>query len=411
MSVYVHGLGAVTAFGRSWAESLPALAAGQTAVRPVEAFDVERFPCGVAADIPYPIELETKSRAGHVEIADFDQMPIEHSEDRRLRLAQMAAAQAWAGAPRAEPSEIGVFIGAESGRASLPTIQAVAKAAGGGKRFDHRLFGEAGRGLAQRIDASIVSPAAVASKLAGQIGAEGPAVTISLACASGSSAIAEATRAIRAGRCKVALCGGVGADVDPLMLVGFGRLRALSSKGRSRPFDLRRDGFVVGEGAAMLVLSSEPSDLRLAGVGRSLDAHHLTAPDPEGRGAEAAMRAALREAGRDTVDYVQAHGTSTPLNDAVECRAIGRVLGAPWLSSIKGALGHWIAGAGALGAVAACEALRTGLMLPTAGLSTPDPECSGRHILDEARRDELRSALVNAFAFGGANCSLVLEAA
>ena len=125
-------------------------------------------------------------------------------------------------------------------------------------------------------------------------------MTISLACASGSAAIAEGARAIRTGRCDVAICGGVGADVDPLMLAGFGKLGALSARGQSCPFDVRRDGFVVGEGAAMVILAAERGDARveLAGEGRSLDAHHLTAPDPEGRGAERAMRGGAGGGGR-----------------------------------------------------------------------------------------------------------------
>jgi 3-oxoacyl-[acyl-carrier-protein] synthase II len=263
----------------------------------------------------------------------------------------------------------------------------------------------------------VISPSAVASGLARTFGATGPVETVSLACASGSAAIVEAARAIRLGQCDVALCGGVGADVDPLMLAGFGLLGILSARGVSCPFDVRRDGFVVGEGAAMLVLSAERGDAacELAGLGRSLDAHHITAPDPEGDGAYRAMTAALRDAELDAVDYVQAHGTSTPLNDAIEVAAIKRALGAnvgrAHVSSAKGALGHWVAGAGAVGALYAWEAVTAGRVLPTAGLAKPDPVCDVNHVIGEALAKPVHAAIANSFAFGGANSCLVLRRA
>ncbi|GAB4539799.1 MAG: beta-ketoacyl-[acyl-carrier-protein] synthase family protein [Haliangiales bacterium] len=402
--MYVARVGAITPLGDTWPSTFERLAAGESAVRPVEAFDTQGFPCRVAAWV---------------------EREFSHTQDRRLALAECAADEAWDAdlADGIEAERVGVFIGAESGRAKVATIVALAQAAGGGQRFDHREFGQRAREWAARIDAAVVSPAAVAAALAARVGAAGPVETVSLACASGSAAIAEGARAIRLGECDVALCGGVGADVDPLMLVGFGKLGALSQRGISRPFDAHRDGFVVGEGAAMVVLCAERawSDTRadpavaLTGIGRSLDAHHLTAPDPDGDGALRAMRAALVDAGEPEIDYVQAHGTSTPLNDAIEARAIGRALGEggarAWVSSVKGALGHWIAGAGALGCVCAIEAVRSGVMIPTAHLGEPDRECDVRHVIGAAERAPVAAALVNAFAFGGANCSLVWERA
>lgn len=393
--VHVAGFGAITPLGDTWADSIEPLARGRSAVKAVEHFDVASFPCTVAASV---------------------QLRFDHTGDRRLALAQHAAREAWAMARVDAPVDrIGVFIGAESGRASLATILALTRAAGGGKTFDHGVFGVQARSLAAHIDAAAVSPAAVASALAREIRAQGPVQTLSIACASGAAAIVEATRAIRLGECDVALCGGVGADVDPLMLVGFGRLGALSARGVSCPFDVHRDGFVVGEGAAMVVLSSNPSPLgiQISGVARSLDAYHLTKPDPQGDGAARAMQHALRDAGRDVVDYVQAHGTSTPLNDEVEAKAIRRVLGARWqdtyVSSVKGAVGHWIAGAGAVGFLCAAHAVQCGSLFPTANLHQPDPECELRHVLGSALAGDVCSALVNAFAFGGANACLVVE--
>ena len=393
--VFVRGVGAYTALGATWPQTAAALATGATAVRPITAFDATGFPCTVAAAID----------------------DVLADEDRRLPFARRAAREAWDRAGvRAAPARIGVFLGAESGRGRFSTVLGLARAARTAARtFDHARFGREARGLAERIDAAILSPSGVASRLAGELGARGPVETVSLACASGSAAIVEAARAIRLDQCDVALCGGVGADVDPLMIAGFGLLGILSARGVSCPFDVQRDGFVVGEGAAMLVLAAERGDAgcELAGIGRSLDAHHLTAPDPEGDGAARAMAAALRDADVTAVDYVQAHGTSTPLNDRIEVAAIKRALGAgvarAHVSSSKGALGHWVAGAGALGALYAWEAVTRGIVLPTAGLVTPDPACDVHHVIGRALVKDVDAALASAFAFGGANSCLVLR--
>jgi 3-oxoacyl-[acyl-carrier-protein] synthase II len=393
--VHVAGVGAVTPLGESWVESLGPLARGESAVGPVEAFDVLNFPCTVAAGVKW------RGEPGN---------------DRRLALARKAAREAWSMAGVESAAErVGVFVGAESGRATLPAVLELARAAGGTRTFDHGVFGTRARALAAGIDASVVSPATVASALARELGAGGSVQTISIACASGAAAIVEGARAIRLGECDVAICGGVGADVDPLMLVGFGKLSALSARGVSCPFDVRRDGFVVGEGAAIVVLANRPSSLgvEVTGIARTLDAYHLTKPDPEGDGAGRAMRLALDDAGRDSVDYIQAHGTSTPLNDEVEAKAIRRVFGAKArdipVSGVKGAVGHWIAGAGAIGFLCAVHAARTGLVLPTANLREPDPRCELRHVLGAAVSARVEAAMVNAFAFGGANACLVVE--
>jgi 3-oxoacyl-[acyl-carrier-protein] synthase II len=384
----VRGIGAVTPFG-GLADALGALAAGRTAVRPIDRFDATRFPCTVAAPVDRWLD----------------------AEDRRVPMALEAARIAWEDADIRAPGRVGVFVGAESGRASFATVRGLARAAGGGRAFDHAAFGVHGRDYATRIDAAVVSPAAVAAALAGEFAASGPVETFSLACASGLAAIVEAVRAIRLGIVDVAVAGGVGADVDPLMIAGFGRLGALSARGASRPFDRRRDGFVVGEGAAFAILAAGDGRARVAGVARTLDACHLTMPDPAGDGAFRAMSTALADAGLDAVDAIQAHGTSTPQNDAVEAAAIARLLGngVP-VSSIKGAVGHWIAGAGAIGFLAAVHAVEHGVILPTAGLAEPDPRCAVRHVVGEALVRPVRSALVNAFAFGGANACAVVVA-
>jgi 3-oxoacyl-[acyl-carrier-protein] synthase II len=398
--VFVRGVGAYTPLGTSWPAAVKRLATGETAIREITAFDASGFPCRVAAAIDHGFP----------------------DEDRRRPYARIAAREAWEMA-RVEVTgaRFGVFLGAESGRCRWTTALELARAGGGANgAFDHARFGRDGAALAHRIDASVISPAAVAAALAVEYGAAGPVETVSLACASGSAAIVEAARAIRLGDCDVALCGGVGADVDPLMLAGFGLLGILSARGISCPFDAHRDGFVIGEGAAMLVLAAERGDatVELAGIGRSLDGYHLTAPEPDGDGAARAMMAALRDAtntGAAEIGYVQAHGTSTPLNDRIEVAAIRRALGTAvdraHVSSSKGALGHWVAGAGALGALYAWEAVHAGTVLPTAGLTHPDPACDVAHVIGRALAKDVHAALANAFAFGGANSCLVLRRA
>jgi 3-oxoacyl-[acyl-carrier-protein] synthase II len=391
--VFVNGVGAFTALGSTWPQTRTALSGGRCAVRPVRAFDATGFHGSHAAAI--------------------DSVPLD-GRDRRLPFALAAAREAWNAAdPKAAPTRIGVFVGTETGRPGLDSLVPLARTATRDDTVDAALLVEAAQASASEFDPRQVSPAAVAWRIAGEIGACGPCATVSLACASGAAAIIEAVRALRAGECDVALCGGVGADVDPLMLAAFGLLGALSPSGISRPFDRRRDGFVLGEGAAMAVLSHRPAAVELTGVGRTLDAHHITAPHPQGDGAIRAMRLALADAGRQSVDVIQAHGTSTLLNDAVEASALravfGERLGAARVSSVKGALGHTIAAAGAIGFVAAVEAVATGTVLPTAGLEEPDGDCALPHVVGRGTTLPVDAALVNSFAFGGANCSVVLE--
>ena len=379
--VYCHGLAARSSFG-DWPATLSRLMAGDSAVAPVDRFDATGFPSTVAAAVPGWCDCEDRRTPMILDVLE--------------RLPRL-------------PGRVGVFVGAESGRGRMDTLRQLCQAAG--RPFDPARFVAGAAALAPRLSPEVVSPAAPSAALARRLRATGPVTTLSLACASGLAAIVEAVRSLQQGECETAVAGGVGCDVDPLMLSGFGKLSALSARGCSRPFDRRRDGFVVGEGAALVLLSTRPGPVEVLGVGRSVDAHHLTMPDPQGRGALAAMRAAL--AGLEPglpLDVVQAHGTSTPQNDAVEAAALaalGRPLGA--VSSVKGALGHWIAGAGALGFVCAAQALLTGEIIPTAGLEQPESDL--QHVQGRGWVRRPRTALVNAFAFGGANASALLGVA
>jgi 3-oxoacyl-[acyl-carrier-protein] synthase II len=260
-------------------------------------------------------------------------------------------------------------------------------------------------------------PARVTAEVARRVGAAGPTGTSFSACAAAAQAIAEGAWAIRRGDVDVAIVGGHDAMVHPLGLLSFVVLGALSPTA-CRPFDGDRDGFMIGEGAAIFVLESESvarargARVRafVHGAGTSADAWNVTAPHPEGQGAERAMRRALRDAGvsADAVGYVNAHGTGTPLGDKAECAAIARVFGdrVP-VSSIKGAIGHTIAAAGAVEAAACVAALEGGFLPGTVGLGRPDPTITARTLSGPA--DEAVDLVVsNSFGFGGQNCALVL---
>ncbi len=387
--VFVHGMGVVTAWGGA-AEAAPealwaALAGGGTAIGPARTFDPTGMPCTTVAAI----------------------QGLEGAPDPRHPLAHAAA-------ERADPAGdgvLGVFVGAESGRTRFPLLAELGRRGLRDGRFDPETFLRTAGDLAGRVDPAVASPHATAASLAARFGATGPVETFSQACASGLAAIIEGVRALRAGECDRALVGGVGADADALMASGFGKLGALSLAGVARPFDSARDGFVIGEGAAFLHLSTTPSDVELVGVARGHEAHHLVQPDPSGRPAGRVMAAALADAGDPQVGGVVAHGTGTPPNDLGEGRAIAALLGprVP-VASVKGSVGHLIAGAGALNVVVAVLALRAGHLPPTAGLRVLDP-ATGVHAAPRALPLLGPVVLTNAFAFGGALSSVVLRSA
>jgi 3-oxoacyl-[acyl-carrier-protein] synthase II len=259
-------------------------------------------------------------------------------------------------------------------------------------------------------------------------GATGPSSTVVTACATGGGAIGEAMRYIQLGEADVMLAGGTEAAVTPMAIGGFANMKAVSTRNddpqrASRPFSASRDGFVLGEGAGIVVLEElEHARARgariyaeLLGYGVSADAHHVTMPAPEGRGAQVAMRMALRSAGvnADEVGYVNAHGTSTPANDLAETQAIKSVFGEHarnlMVSSTKSMTGHLLGAAGAIEAIATAQALADGVIAPTINLDDPDPELDLDYVPHEAREARVRVAMSNSFAFGGQNAVLVLR--
>ncbi|MFG2624631.1 beta-ketoacyl-[acyl-carrier-protein] synthase family protein [Streptomyces sp. NPDC048473] len=355
--------------------------------------------------------------------ADFD--PVAHFGrrrawrlDRYVQLALIAAAEAvhdsgldpagWDGA------RVGVVLG---------------NALGGTATFEQQV-----RTL-DRQGAAAVSPMLVpmsavnmvSGYAAMEFGALGPNLVTATACASAATAIGTARDLLRSGTCDVVITGGTEASLTPTVLSGFARMGALSKRrddpaAASRPFDTDRDGFVAAEGAGVLVLERLADArargarvrARLSGYGASADAHHATAPDPEGRGAERAIRTALRDAGvaPDEVDHVNAHGTSTPLNDLTEARVLKRVLGTrPVVTSSKGVTGHSLGAAGAIEAALTVLALEQGTVPPTANLDSVDPAIEVDIVAKAPRALPIGVALSNSFGFGGQNAVLVFTAA
>jgi 3-oxoacyl-[acyl-carrier-protein] synthase II len=283
----------------------------------------------------------------------------------------------------------------------------------------------------RRVSALLVPmmmPNAAAGQIAIAHGLRGPALGVVSACASGGNALGEAAEMIRRGQAEVMVAGGTESIMQPVAMAAFASMGAVSQRNdqperASRPFDAERDGFVLGEGAGVLILESlDHARARgariyaeLSGYGASADAFHITAPDEDGSGAALSMRNALSDAGLrpDEVDYVNAHGTSTPLNDKTETLAIRRVFGAHAdrlaVSATKSMTGHLTGAAGAVEAIACVKTLETGLIHPTINYETPDPDCDLDYVPNVARQTSARTALSNSFGFGGHNASLVFQ--
>jgi 3-oxoacyl-[acyl-carrier-protein] synthase II len=378
---WIRGVGVVSALGRDWPMTAAALARGACGIAEITRFDAHGMPCTVASVVP----VET-----------------EPGDDRRITLARHATREAWRMAGLIGGDRVGVFVGAESGMSCFAAARALAHATDA-------------TAACVWADPRHTSATAVAWALARDLGARGPCRTVSLACASGTAALLEAVRSLRSGACDAAVCVGVGAHVDPLQVAAFGRLGALSTRGRSSPFDASRDGFVLGEGAAAMVLSIERGDARaeLAGGARSFDGGSLTAPDPTAAAAQRAIRDAIACIAGTRIGYVAAHGTSTPSGDAAEATALrgvfGDDLGGARVGAVKGALGHWIAGAGSLAAVCAWHAVVHGELLPTIGVEQIGDDCVLPHVLGRAQHQPVGAAIASSFGFGGANACVVVR--
>ncbi|MGA4851477.1 beta-ketoacyl-[acyl-carrier-protein] synthase family protein [Streptomyces sp. G5(2025)] len=338
--------------------------------------------------------------------------------DRSNQLAIAAAAEAVADAglvPSAwDGARVGVVLGCGLGGAGSWE-----------KQYD--VLREAGPRQVSPTLIPMLVPNMSAGYVAMEIGARGPNMVTATACASGTTAVGMARELLRSGACDVVLTGGTESCVVPSISTGFSQMGALSERHEdiarsSRPFDARRDGFVLAEGAAVLVLERQADAeargarvrARVSGYGASADAYNATAPDPEGAGAELALRAALADAALSPgdIDHVNAHGTSTPLNDTMEARLIRRVLGdRPSVTSVKGVLGHSLGAAGAIEAAVTVLSMEHSFVPPTANLESQDVEADIDVVAKAGREGEVRAAVSNSFGFGGQNAVLLFTAA
>jgi 3-oxoacyl-[acyl-carrier-protein] synthase II len=407
--VVVTGLGIVSPIGNTVAEAWDAALAGKSGITRITRFDPARLSCQIAG-----------------EVKGFDVAPyMSPKEARRMDLfihyGLAAALQAWREcglqvSPQ-NAERIGVNYG--SGIGGLPLIEA-----------QHQELRERGP---RRLSPFFI-PGSIINMTAGllsiEIGAKGPNLAMVTACTTSTHCLGEAMKSIRHGEADVMIAGGSEAVVTELAIGGFAAARALSTRnddpaGASRPWDKERDGFVLGEGAGAMVLEEyEHARARgariyceLTGYGVSADAYHMTAPSEDGDGAFRCMRNALKDSGLDTgtVDYINAHGTSTPLGDIAETVAVKRLLAerakSVAVNSTKSMTGHLLGAAGGIEAVFTILALRDQVSPPTINLQNPDPQCDLDYVPNVARKMQIRTALSNSFGFGGTNGTLVFARA
>ena len=405
--VVVTGLGAVTPIGNTVEEYWSGLTGGRNGVAPITLFDASAHACRFAA------EVKAFDPTGLIEPKEAKRW------DRFCKFGVVASKQALADAgleiTDANADRIGVIIG--SGVGGLLTMETQA----------HVLEGK-GPGRVSPFTVPMMIPNMATGLAAIALGTKGPSSAVATACAAGSNAIGDAFRLLQLGKADAMVCGGAESAITPLGVAGFASAKALSFRNddpatASRPFDAERDGFVIGEGAGVLVLETlAHAEARgatvlaeIVGYGMTCDAHHITSPSPGGVGGAEAMRLALMDGGIDPadVDYVNAHGTSTPANDKNETAAIKSALGDRALqipvSSTKSMTGHLLGGSGGIEAVACVLALRRGVIPPTINHSNPDPDCDLDVVPNTARDQTLGTVLSNSFGFGGHNVCLAIR--
>ncbi|MGB8002951.1 MAG: beta-ketoacyl-ACP synthase II [Gaiellaceae bacterium] len=405
--VVITGLGAVTPLGNDAETSWQNLLAGGSGAGPITQFDSTDYFVHFAC-----------------EVKDFDPSNwIDRKQTRRMdRFAQLILAAA-----RQAEADSGLDIAPEADRIGA----SIATGIGGLKSFQdcYDTLKERGPDRVNPFAIPCIIPNMGAGWVSMELGTRGPLSSECTACAASNMAIGQGLDDIRLGRAEVMFCGGTESAINQVGIAGFGAMRALSRRnddpeGASRPFDAGRDGFVMGEAGAVVVLEElDRARARgakiyaeVAGYGLSSDATHVTEPDPTGENPARAMRNAFADAGIDPseIDYINAHGTSTPLGDAAETRVIKKALGeenarATPVSSTKGATGHCLGASGAVEAIFATLAIRDGKLPPTINYETEDPQCDLDYIPNEARDADVRVTVSNSFGFGGHNASIVLK--
>lgn len=404
--VVVTGMGLITPLGLNLTESWDGLINARSGIGPITQFDASAYDARIAGEVKgFDTDLYVPKKE-------------QKKMDRFIHFAMAGTKQALEDAALGELTEeqkdrIGVIVGV--GMGGLPYIE---------KQYD--ILKERGPG---RVSPFFI-PSVITNLASGQIsmtyGFKGPNYAVTSACASGGHAIGEATDFIRQGKCDIMIAGGSEAVVTPMAIAGFASMRALSTRNdnpqaASRPWDRDRDGFVLSEGCAILILEDyEHAAQRgariyceVTGYGVSSDAYHMTSPSPGGRGAAAAMNACLADAKvrPEQVEYINAHGTSTPAGDELETEAVKRVFGdsakSVWVSSTKSMIGHTLGAAGAVESVICIKALTTGIVPPTINLDNPSPDCDLDYVPKAAREKKMSYVLNNTFGFGGTNCSVL----
>jgi len=405
--VVITGLGAVTPIGNTLSDYWQGLMAGRNGIDRITHFDPSQHACQIAGEVKEFDPLQYMDRKDAKRMDRFAQFAIAASrqalEDASFDITDLNAEQ------------VGVMIGTGIGGLSVLEAQ-------------HEVYMT--RGPARCSPFMI--PTMIANMAAGltaiHLGAKGPNSCTVTACAAGSNAIGDAFRVIQRGDAQAMICGGTEAAITPLSYAGFAAAKALSTRNddpahASRPFDLNRDGFVMGEGAGILILESlEHARSRgakiygeIVGYGMTCDAYHMTSPPPGGTGAARAMQLALKDGGLapETVNYINAHGTSTSANDSTETAAIKSALGDQAnhvaISSTKSMTGHLLGGSGGIEAVAVAMAIANNRVPPTINLEVPDPKCDLDYIPNESREMTVDVALSNSFGFGGHNITLAFK--
>jgi 3-oxoacyl-[acyl-carrier-protein] synthase II len=404
--VVITGVGVVSPLGLDAPSTWSALVAGKSGIGPITKFDVSAYSCRIGGEVRGFVPENYIDRKEVKKMDAFIHYAIAASreavQDSGLKID----------ADNAE--RVGVYIG--SGIGGMPLFEETHKA----------LLDKGPRKISP-----FFIPGMIINLAAGQVsilfGAKGPNLACATACATGNHAIGEAMRLIREDYADVMIAGGTDAVIVPLAVGGFCAMKALSTRNdepekASRPFDADRDGFVIGEGAGILVLEERDQAIargatiyaELAGYGLSGDAYHISAPSPNGEGAARAMRGALRDANVEAreIDYINAHGTSTPVGDTIETLAVKSVFGAHArelaFASTKSMTGHLLGAAGGLETAITSLAVRDGVVPPTINYTTPDPSCDLDCVPNTARKMPIRAALNNSFGFGGTNASLLL---
>ncbi|HEU4401767.1 MAG TPA: beta-ketoacyl-ACP synthase II [Candidatus Polarisedimenticolia bacterium] len=405
--VVITGLGMVSPLGIGNDENWQALIEGRSGIGPITRFDASEYPCRIAG------ELKGFNPEDWVPKKDVKKMDL--FLHYALAASEIALKDASYQVPAAEAERVGVHIG--SGIGGLPSIE----------RQHATLLKEGPRRISPFFIVGLIVNMA-SGQVSIRYGAKGPNQAACTACATGTHAIGDAFEIIRRDAADVMIAGGCEGVVTPLCVGGFCAMRALSTRNEepqkaSRPFDKDRDGFVIGEGAGIVILEELGHALRrgarihaeLVGYGLSGDAFHVSAPSEDGDGPVRVMRMALRDAGVDpsVIDYVNAHGTSTPQGDVVETRALravfGERAGRVAVSSTKSMTGHLLGGAGGLETAITALAVSNNLAPPTINYTTPDPECNLDFVPNKSRRMTIHYALNNSFGFGGTNAALVLK--